>query len=654
MKSIIWAVIFLINLSAIFGESGNTASQLKKVTLINRSLNFQKDTAVINHLTRSAYVYLTKKPAQYDKVKIYVDSALKICDRKDIEIPSQLHLISAEYHFATGDFRTASEEASAALKKSSDKKEFMVNSKTNIFFGRYYQRIGSFKESIECLDKAKDIAEKQDLKGIIPRCYLIQSTVYDNLGDITNFRKNLENMIKAGYRERDTISVTNGYYLLGTSFCGDSATSIKRNFLKADSLLRESLKISLPRKDSTFASLAYANTGWNFYLEKMYDSSLINYNRSLRYSMNSKRYFASANSLGNIGTIYRDLGEYEKSIKYYKKAIEQGKMTDDVYNLRWIYDDMSKMYLLLKDTSKAFLAYVQFKKYNDIYLIKSNSQGLADARVRYDAESHKREIELLSLRLKNNRILNYGFAGLVVLSLVFGMLLFKGSQLKSKKRISEMNHKISEITQANLRQQMNPHFIFNTLNSIQYYMYQHDKLATNNYLTKFSNLMRKVLDNSQHTSVPLSDELIALNLYLELESIRFKDKFEYRINIDEDIDPIMYKVPTMLIQPYVENSICHGIMPLEGKGIITIELKLNENYILCTIEDNGIGREAARERNLRREGNHNSLGTQITKSRLDLVNELYGTSLKTIYTDLKNENGESAGTRVEIHIPILT
>ena len=113
---------------------------------------------------------------------------------------------------------------------------------------------------------------------------------------------------------------------------------------------------------------------------------------------------------------------------------------------------------------------------------------------------------------------------------------------------------------------MNPHFIFNTLNSIQYYMYQHDKLATNNYLTKFSSLMRKVLENSQHTSVPLRDELDALNLYLELEMIRFKDKFDYEINVDEEIDTLLYKVPTMLIQPYVENSICHGLMPGENKG----------------------------------------------------------------------------------------
>ena len=228
---------------------------------------------------------------------------------------------------------------------------------------------------------------------------------------------------------------------------------------------------------------------------------------------------------------------------------------------------MSDMYLRSKDTSNAFKSYVLYKQFSDSLIIKENTQGLADARIRYEADTHNKEVQLLSLRLKNHRLLNYGFAGFIILTIAIGLLLLRGSKLKAKRRISEMNRKISEITQANLRQQMNPHFIFNTLNSIQYYMYQHDKLATNNYLTKFSSLMRKVLENSQHTSVTLRDELDALNLYLELECIRFKDKFDYEIKVDEEIDTLMFKVPTMLIQPYVENSICHGLMPREGQRI---------------------------------------------------------------------------------------
>jgi LytS/YehU family sensor histidine kinase len=308
----------------------------------------------------------------------------------------------------------------------------------------------------------------------------------------------------------------------------------------------------------------------------------------------------------------------------------------------------------LKDTANAYKSFTLFKQFSDSNLVYNSNVGLSSAKLRYDVDSHNKQVQLLSLRLKNQRLLIYGFSILVFLILTIGLLLFRASKLKEKRRLSELNRKVSEIRQANLRQQMNPHFIFNTLNSIQYYMYQHDKLATNNYLTKFSNLMRKVLDNSQHTSIPLTDELNALSLYLELETIRFKDKFTYEIKVDDEIDPMIYKVPTMLIQPYVENSICHGLMPMEGKGSVQIDIKLEKDYLLCRIEDNGIGREAAQERKASRGVNHNSLGTQIAASRLDLVNELDGTSLKTKYTDLRDMNGEPAGTLVEIHIPIMT
>ncbi len=305
---------------------------------------------------------------------------------------------------------------------------------------------------------------------------------------------------------------------------------------------------------------------------------------------------ASANSLGNLGTIYRDLGDIDKSIKYYQKSIEQAKAINDIYDLYWVYLDMSNMYLMQKDTGNAYKTYVLYKKYNDMYIESDNARGLTEAKIKYDAQAHSRELELLSLKLSKQRLLIYGYTGLFILCLAIGFLILSRSRINARQRISEMNRKISEITQANLRQQMNPHFIFNTLNSIQYYMYQHDKLATNNYLTKFSSLMRKVLENSQHTAVPLRDELDALNLYLELEKIRFKDKFDYVINIDEEIDILLYKVPTMLMQPYVENSIIHGLMPSDKKGLVKIDIKLEKDYISCIIEDNGIGREAAREK----------------------------------------------------------
>jgi tetratricopeptide (TPR) repeat protein len=612
------------------------------------SYDTPKDTATINNLTRTGLKFVSQK-GMSEKAKACIDTAVLICQKENIEIPALLNLLKAQYSFSTGDLRRASENALKAMEQAKNSGEEDVLARTMLFLGQYYLQTGFFKESMDYYSKSITLAKKDGLKGIAQKGFEGQANIYDAINDLNGYQQAMQNMINAAQTENDTLSLERAYYLLGRSL-----TERNRNFRLADSLLRRCLEVSLIKKDGHSIASALAVMGWNFYLEKMYDSSLVCYNKSMKYSLHDGLYTTAANLYGNIGTIYRDLGSLDKSIIYYLKAIDQAKKVDDWYDLTWVYKDMSDMYLRIKDTAKAFNSFVLHKNYSDSLMITKSKQGLTDARVRYEADSHLKEVELLSLRIKNQRLMIYGFCGFIILTLTIGLLLFRGSKLKAKRRISEMNRKISEITQVNLRQQMNPHFIFNTLNSIQYYMYQHDKLATNNYLTKFSSLMRKVLENSQHTSITLFDELDALKLYLELECIRFKDKFDYKIIVDEEIDTLLFKVPTMLIQPFVENSILHGLMPGEGKGFIKIDLKLEKDYISCTIEDNGIGREAAHKKKTKFENNHNSLGTQIVTSRLDLVNELYGTSLKTIYTDLQNSNGEPEGTRVEIHIPIIT
>jgi tetratricopeptide (TPR) repeat protein len=644
-----------INLLILIAATGLSASTWSSVPSA-KGINFKKqsktssDTAHINRLIMNALGHGSKSK-DLDFIKANIDTAELICVEKNLEFPASLHLARAEYFFLTSDFRSASQDATLAMKKSKNTGETEVLARTLNFLGRYSLRTGFFMESISYFENSIGIAKKNRLKGIIPRNYYGLKDVYGKgaLDNLQEYRNTMLKLIDASKNENDTLFLEVGYWMLGTSL-----TDKDPDFNRADSILRICLDISLSKKDTLFISRALLNLGWNYYRQKQYDLAIKYYDRSLTYSIPGKIYGNSDNAFGNLGTIYRDIGDTEKSIKYYLKSIEQANLIEDTYTLYWVYLDMSELYLRKKDTANAYKSYVLYKKYNDAFILKTNSQGLTDARIRYEADSHNKEVELLSLRVYNQKLLIYGASGLFVLSLVVLVLLLSRARINSKRRISEMNRKISEITQANLRQQMNPHFIFNTLNSIQYYMYQHDKLATNNYLTKFSSLMRKVLENSQHTSVPLQDELDALNLYLELEMIRFKDKFEYKINIDEEIDTLLYKVPTMLMQPYVENSICHGLMPGENKGFVRVDLKLENEYILCTIEDNGIGREAAQAKKMRNDNNHNSLGTQIVSSRLDLVNALYGTSLKTIYTDLRDENGDPAGTRVEIQIPILS
>lgn len=639
--------LFLIVLTVIQSFTPVSGSFPNGIDL-KKKLRLTADTSEINKYSRLALKF-AEKPKYLEAMKSKIDTAEMLCKEADIDLPSLLHLARAEYFFMISDFNNSSQDAAIALKLAISNNESKTLANTMQFLGRYSLKTGFFKESIDYFNNSITTARKNKIKGIIPKSFYGISDVYLALGDIKSYFSSLEELINAGYNENDTFSIETGYFKWGSTL-----TNENRDFSKADSLLKKCLELAFIKKDTSFSALSLANMGWNHYLEKDYKTAIEYYNKSLKFSIPSKRHSYAANSYGNLGTIYRDLGDNDLSLIYYKKSIEQSEKVEDIYNLSWVYQDMSEMYLRMKDTANAYLTFVLFKKYSDSNVKKSNIAGLSDARIRYEAESHNKELELLSLRIRNQRLLIYGSTSLFILSLAISILIISRSRINARRRISEMNHKISEITQANLRQQMNPHFIFNTLNSIQYYMYQHDKLATNNYLTKFSSLMRKVLENSQHTSVPLRDELDALTLYLELEKIRFKDKFDYQINIDEEIDCIMYKVPTMLIQPYVENSICHGLMPGEGKGLVKIDMILKKDYISCTIEDNGIGREAAQEKKMTGDGNHNSLGTQIVTSRLDLVNSLYGTSLKTIYSDLKDESGDPTGTRVEIQIPLLS
>lgn len=646
MKAII---VLFISVFLPFGAVNATVVKTGTPAGIIRSTIAPDDEEKLDHFIGMARELLEKSKGKLQEVDAYLDSATLLCEKRKIDCPSSLHLLKAEYFFQSGDYSSAEEQGNLALEKSEGSKEYEVQARTLNFLGRYYQRTGFFKESIESFNAGIDLAQKHKLKGIIPMSYRGQANVYNAAEDLNNYRKNLRLMADAGYAEGDTMAVMDALLLLGTSL-----TDKQRDFRKADSILRRCVELALIKDNNFYAAFASANIGWNYYRENMFDSSIVSYERSLKYSKLGNQISISANSYGNLGTINRDLGNHVKAIKYYQQSIEQANKVSDWYTLSWVYNDMHQLYLAERDTINAFKSFVLFKQFNDSVIIRRSSQGLTEARVRYEADMHNKEVALLSLRLKNNRLLNAGILGFFILAVIIGLLLFRESKLRDKRRMSEMDRKISELTQVNLRQQMNPHFIFNTLNSIQYYMYQHDKLATNTYLTKFSSLMRKVLENSNHTSIPLRDELDALHLYLELESLRFKDRFDYNIIVDEEIDTLLFKIPTMLIQPYVENSICHGLMPKADKGFVKIDLRLNSDHIICTIEDNGIGREAASERTKQKNGNHNSMGTRIVSSRLDLVNELYGTSLKTVYTDLKNDKGEPEGTRVQINIPIMT
>ena len=245
------------------------------------------------------------------------------------------------------------------------------------------------------------------------------------------------------------------------------------------------------------------------------------------------------------------------------------------------------------------------------------------------------------------------FIGLIVLISGTGVWAIFHFRLQMVRRRRELLQSINEYKQKMLRQQMNPHFIFNTLNSIQYFLLDEDTTSSLTYLSKFAKLMRIVLDNSQHTFIPIEDEIRGLRLYLELESLRFEDSFDYEIHIDQDVNAFEYKIPALLIQPYVENSIRHGLLHKKGHGYLQVRLTHQEDYLFCLIEDNGIGRKKAEEIKQKQGAFQQSLGSKITEDRIDILNTLYSEEIDISYVDLEDDQGNPRGTRVEIRLPYI-
>jgi ligand-binding sensor domain-containing protein len=241
-----------------------------------------------------------------------------------------------------------------------------------------------------------------------------------------------------------------------------------------------------------------------------------------------------------------------------------------------------------------------------------------------------------------------------VIVFVVGLLwLFFYFRLSMIRRRNELMQDINEYKQKILRQQMNPHFIFNTLNSIQYFLLDEDTTSSLNYLTKFAKMMRIVLDNSQQTFVPIEDEIRGLNLYLELEALRFEESFDYQIKVDDEINTYEYKVPALILQPYVENSIRHGLLHKKNKGFLKVHITKKDESLLCAIEDDGVGRKRAEEIKMSKGPMKQSLGSKITEDRINVLNSLYSDEIDVQYIDLEDEQGNPRGTRVEITLPFI-
>ena len=223
--------------------------------------------------------------------------------------------------------------------------------------------------------------------------------------------------------------------------------------------------------------------------------------------------------------------------------------------------------------------------------------------------------------------------------------------IREKQRL-ETERALIELEQKALRLQMNPHFLFNCLNSIKGLIAEDKPEEAKIYLSKFAKLMRSMLDHSMESFISLENEITGLRMYADLEKLSHEDAFDFNVQLDVEIDPSFIQIPPMLVQPFVENAILHGIAAKEGKGIISVQFKLEENYLHCVIEDDGIGRSKAAALKQKSMQQHKSAAIPVTQDRLNILNKKLNLEpIKISVIDLMNEQHESIGTRVTVMIP---
>jgi hypothetical protein len=410
----------------------------------------------------------------------------------------------------------------------------------------------------------------------------------------------------------------------------------------------------------------------------------------------------------SLGKLYLDSKDYDNALPLILESIDAIKKGKDPGNIGWSYMYAAKAYLGKKDYNTA-LKYAtealalqksvkrkmtitdnynllsqifnKLGKYDSAYYYLNEYTALKDSLLtrqflwkltnyKKEAEEERKtgQINLLNKdnQLKEQKLKQQAFVknGLIIgifLLFLLGVFIFRGLLIKRRNeklhlqkdfelKQLENEKKQAELETQALRAQMNPHFIFNCLSSINRFILKNESKTASNYLTRFSRLMRMVLNNSQKPLISLDDELEMLELYLEMERLRFKNSFDYAITFLNAIDSDNVFIPPLLLQPFCENAIWHGLMHKDGQGRLDIELSMQDGVLNCIITDNGVGREKAEEMNSKTAEKEKSMGLKITTERLALLNREKG--LNTFYEieDLKDENKKAVGTKITLKI----
>ncbi len=511
-----------------------------------------------------------------------------------------------------------------------------------------YNSAMRFDKSVEASLAALEIAENSS--------YSIE--VNDILNTLSITFGMMEEYEKALYYQRKSLAAIN--VESNKRDAASSYNNIGLIYKKMDMLdsaeYYYNLSLNLKKEigDANKLVISYNNIGSLHLVREQYNKALEMYFEGLKLAVESKLIDEQIRLVNDIGEVYYEIRNYDEANNYFQEGlhlIQKGGSAETVTKL------YKNLYKLNKATGKLDQALYFSDSYHalkdSVFDIEKQKQ-LSDIETKYQTEKKENEIllltkekELQDAELHRQRALQYALAGTILLILIVAILIFSRYRLKQQNLRNRLEKEKLETEGKLLRSQMNPHFIFNSLNSIQSFISSNEPFKAMTYLSKFGKLTRDVMEHTREDLISLEAEISSLELYIELETIRFNNDISYSIHIDENIDIETTMVPPIIIQPFVENAIKHGLRKKKDNRLLDINFQIEHDLLKCTVIDNGIGRKASL---LSKDEDHHSLGMQITGERLEELNRKSKSAIRYEITDLY-DTGNATGTSVVITLP---
>ncbi len=545
--------------------------------------------------------------------------------------------------------------------------------------------LGKYDEAKQHFEKAKDLfkslvneddGNKTYVYGLA-RCYSSLGVIYSQQGNYYESLNNYQNGLKLYQKINNKTGISKSYNNLGIVYKSRS-NNIKalEYFKKAEKIQEEIGEQTLPvtltnigviyfegnkleeakvyytKAEKLFSTtqndrgLALLMNYWGDYYIKTKESAKAEtyYQKSLEIYEGIQNKFGAALALYNLGTLYFDQKKYEQVMPLASKSLDYAReigALDQIYHSEKLLSDIYEV------NHQPELALEHYKKYvtarDSLNTMESTKKF---DRAEMDFEYKKREALFQEKSKRQNLMLICSIVGTL---LIVGLIFLVINRQQVKRRLT-LQKEVAEYEQKALHLQMNPHFVFNCLGSISSFIVQNGTDSALKYLSKFSKLMRLTLEYSKDTLIPIDKEIESLQNYLELEQLRFHDKFDFRIESSERVEFNM-GLPPLLIQPFVENAILHGLVPKEGNGTIYVDFDVDNGQLVCTISDDGIGitkSASIRENSMKA---HKSMALEITKKRLEIMEATISKSAQIEIKELE-DNNKVVGTRVTLRLPI--